>query len=58
MQAASRRLGEFLIERKVLSRDDLEHLLVREEAEGIALSKLLLAEGVVAEKDLVAAVGW
>jgi twitching motility protein PilT len=56
MQAASRRLGEFLIERKVLSRDDLEALLVREESEGVALSKLLLAEGVVAEKDLVAAV--
>ena len=56
MQAASRRLGEFLIERKVLSRDDLEALLVREEGEGIPLSKLLLAEGVVAEKDLVAAV--
>ncbi|MGH9151804.1 MAG: PilT/PilU family type 4a pilus ATPase [Acidimicrobiales bacterium] len=56
MQAASRRLGEFLIERKVLSRDDLEALLVREEAEGVALSKLLLGEGLVSEKDLVAAV--
>ena len=56
MQAASRRLGEFLIERKVLSRDDLEELLARESSEGVALSKLLLAEGLVAEKDLVAAV--
>ena len=56
MQAASRRLGEFLIERKVLSRDDLEALLLREENEGVALSKLLLAEGLVSEKDLVAAV--
>jgi twitching motility protein PilT len=56
MQAASRRLGEFLIDRKVLSRDQLEHLLEREISEGVALSKLLLGEGIVAEKDLVAAV--
>jgi twitching motility protein PilT len=56
MQAASRRLGEFLVERKVLSRDTLEHLLDRESNEGIPLSKLLLSEGLVGEKDLVAAV--
>ena len=56
MQAASRRLGEFLVERKVLSRDTLESLLGREETEGVALSKLLLTEGLVGEKDLVAAV--
>ena len=56
MQAASRRLGEFLIDRKVLSRDVLEELLARESSEGVALSKLLLGEGLVAEKDLVAAV--
>ncbi|HUP70119.1 MAG TPA: PilT/PilU family type 4a pilus ATPase [Acidimicrobiales bacterium] len=56
MQAASRRLGELLIERKVLSRDTLEELLGREATEGVPLSKLLLAEGVVGEKDLVAAV--
>jgi twitching motility protein PilT len=56
MQAASRRLGDFLVERKVLSRDTLEQLLDREEAEHIPLPKLLLSEGVVGEKDLVAAV--
>ncbi|MGH9177088.1 MAG: PilT/PilU family type 4a pilus ATPase [Acidimicrobiales bacterium] len=56
MQAASRRLGEFLIERKVLSRDQLELLLGREASDGVPLSKLLLGEGIVAEKDLVAAV--
>ncbi|MDQ1437103.1 MAG: twitching motility protein PilT [Acidimicrobiaceae bacterium] len=56
MQAASRRLGEFLVERKVLSRDTLEQLLDREATEGVPLSKLLLAEGLVGEKDLVAAV--
>jgi twitching motility protein PilT len=56
MQAASRRLGEFLVERKVLSRDVLEAMLERETHEGIPLSKLLINEGLVGEKDLVAAV--
>src|SRR5438132_1326318 len=56
MQAPSRRLGEFLVDRKVLSRDVLEHLLEREATEDIPLSKLLLSEGLVGEKDLVAAV--
>jgi twitching motility protein PilT len=56
MQAASRRLGDFLVDRKVLSRDTLEKLLDREESEGVPLSKLLLADGLVGEKDLVAAV--
>ncbi len=56
MQAASRRLGEFLVERKVLSRDGLEHMLEREANEGVPLSKILINEGVVGEKDLVAAV--
>ncbi|HET7488233.1 MAG TPA: PilT/PilU family type 4a pilus ATPase [Acidimicrobiales bacterium] len=56
MQPASRRLGEFLISRKVLARDQFEELILREQNEGVPLSKLLLAEGIVAEKDLVAAV--
>src|SRR5688500_5675092 len=56
MQAASRRLGEFLVERKVLSRDVLEQMLDREAHEGVPLSKLLINEGLVGEKDLVAAV--
>ena len=56
MQSASRRVGEFLVERKVLSRDALEDLLEREATCGEPLSKLLMAEGLVSEKDLVAAV--
>ncbi|HSH60176.1 MAG TPA: PilT/PilU family type 4a pilus ATPase [Acidimicrobiales bacterium] len=55
MQPSSRRLGEHLVERKVLSRDTLEELLVREAKEGIPFSKLLVAEELVGEKDLVAA---
>src|SRR5688500_16594139 len=56
MQAASRRLGEFLVERKVLARDALDELLEIERVEGTPLGKLVRARGLVAEKDLVAAV--
>jgi twitching motility protein PilT len=56
MEGASRRLGEFLVDRKVLSRDALEGLLEREAAEGTSISKLVLEEGLVSEKDLLAAV--
>jgi twitching motility protein PilT len=56
MLSPSRRLGEFLVDRKVLSRDDLEVMLDREEREGTPLPRLLAADGVVSEKDLMAAV--
>ena len=56
MQPSSRRLGEILVDRKVLSRDVLQQLLDREAAEGVPLAKLLVTEGGVGHKDLVAAV--
>ena len=56
MNPASRRLGEFLVERKVLSRDSLEDMLAREQAEEVPLPRLLISSGLVGEKDLVAAV--
>ena len=56
MNLASRRLGEFLVDRKVLSRDALEEMLAREEAEDVPLPRLLISSGLVGEKDLVAAV--
>jgi twitching motility protein PilT len=49
-------LGEFLVDRKVLSRDDMEAMLEREAREGVALARLLVAEKLVSEKDLVAGV--
>ncbi|TMK84886.1 MAG: PilT/PilU family type 4a pilus ATPase [Actinobacteria bacterium] len=55
---ASRRLGEFLVERKVLSRPKLEEVLEREEREGTSLARLLVSEHLVAEKDIVAAVAF
>jgi twitching motility protein PilT len=56
MVPTSRSIGEFLVSRKVLSRDALEEALIRETESGVALSKILSSEGVVAERDLVAAV--
>jgi twitching motility protein PilT len=54
--AASRRLGEILVDRRAISRDQLEELLNRELEEQQPLWNQLLAGGLVAEKDLVAAV--
>ena len=53
---SSRRLGELLVERKVLSREVLEVCLQREQAEQKPLPAILVGEGVVSEKDLVAAI--
>ena len=56
VMTSSRRLGELLVERKVLSREVLEACLQRETDEGKPLAVLLVSEGVVSEKDLVAAI--
>src|SRR5436190_4835476 len=56
MRISSRRLGEFLLARRVLSRDTLDELLAREEAEGIDLTALLLEGEVVSDQDLTAAI--
>jgi twitching motility protein PilT len=56
MQTASRKIGEFLVNRKVLSKDDLEYALRKEADSGVPLAKILGAEGLVGERDLVAAV--
>jgi twitching motility protein PilT len=56
MMVSSRVVGEFLVSRKVLSRDVLEEHLEREVETGIPLAKSLAAEGLVGERDLVAAV--
>jgi twitching motility protein PilT len=56
MQTASRKVGEFLIERKVLSKDTLEYAMAKEAETGVPLAKILSAEGLVSERDLVAAV--
>ena len=52
----SRRLGEFLVERKVLSREALEVCIQRETVEGRPLAAILIASGLVGEKDIVAAI--
>lgn len=56
MRISSRRLGEFLVARRVLSRDVLDELMAREAAEGVHLSNLLVLDEIVSEQDLMAAV--
>ena len=56
MQTASRKIGEFLVNRKVLTKDDLEYALRKEAESGVPLAKILATEGYVSERDLVAAV--
>ncbi len=51
----SRRFGEFLVERHVLSRDALEAALEEEAASGTGLPALLVERGAVSGKDLAAA---
>jgi twitching motility protein PilT len=53
---ASRRLGEFLLERRVLSRDVLDELLAAEASTGVHLSRLLVDAGLVSDKDLLAGI--
>src|SRR3546814_7003509 len=55
MRISSRRLGEFLVARRVLSRDTLEEMLAREPSGGLSFSDLLVREGVVGEVDITAA---
>ncbi|HET9075501.1 MAG TPA: PilT/PilU family type 4a pilus ATPase [Acidimicrobiales bacterium] len=56
MVPTSRAIGEFLVARKVLSRDVLEEALNRESDTGVPLTKILASDGLVAERDLMAAV--
>lgn len=56
MVPSSKAIGEFLVARKVLARDTLEQALRHEAETGVPLAKILSAEGMVAERDLVAAV--
>ncbi len=54
----SRRLGEFLVDRHVLSRDALEEALDEEARSGTALTALLVERGAVSGKDLAAALAY
>ncbi len=56
MRISSRRIGEFLVDRLVLSPDALEGLLDQEVREGRHLTRLLLDERLVSEDDLTAAI--
>ena len=53
----SRAVGDLLVNRKVLSRDLMEELLVREAQDGTPFVQLAVGEGLVSERDAVAAIG-
>jgi twitching motility protein PilT len=55
LASQARRFGETLVERHVLSRDDLERALQACEASGEPLPAALLRDGLVGSKDLTAA---
>ena len=56
LSSQARVLGEFLVERHVLSRDDLAIAMAESRRTGEALPGVLRAEGLVSEKDLTAAI--
>ncbi len=53
MTSTSRKLGELLVDRRLLSKDALELLLTREAQSGIPLAKLMVDEEYVREEDLL-----
>jgi twitching motility protein PilT len=55
LASQARRFGETLVDRHVLSRDDLERALEASEAAGEPLPAALLRDGLVGSKDLTAA---
>jgi twitching motility protein PilT len=55
LASQARRFGETLVDRHVLSRDDLERALQTSEANGEPLPAALLRDGLVGSKDLTAA---
>jgi twitching motility protein PilT len=53
MNTASRKLGELLVDRRLLSKDVLETLLDKEATTGVPIAKLLIDGGHVREEDLL-----
>jgi twitching motility protein PilT len=56
LASQARRLGETLVDRHVLSRDDLEHALDEANTTGEPLPAVLMRRGLVGSKDLTAAI--
>ncbi|MGQ0825758.1 MAG: PilT/PilU family type 4a pilus ATPase [Actinomycetota bacterium] len=55
LASQARRFGETLVERHVLSRDDLEHAITEAQTSGRQLAHVLMERGLVGSKDLTAA---
>ena len=53
MNSASRKLGELLVDRHLVSKDVLEHLLAQEHETGVPVARLMVDDGHVREEDLL-----
>ncbi len=53
MNSASRKLGELLVDRHLLSKDVLETVLAKEQTTGTPMAKILTDDGLVREEDLL-----
>ncbi len=53
MNSASRKLGELLVDRHLVSKDVLEHLLAQERETGVPVARLMVDDGHVREEDLL-----
>lgn len=53
MSSASRKLGELLVDQRLLSKDDLEVALAAESEQGIPFARILTEQGLVREEDLL-----
>ena len=53
MSTASRKLGELLVDQRLLSKDDLEAALATEASTGMPMARILTDEGLVREEDLL-----
>src|SRR5580700_8116076 len=52
MQISWRQVGEFLVNSGVLTRDQVDEALQRQETTGVSFEKIVLAEGLVSEHQL------
>ena len=53
MNSASRKLGELLVDRHLVSKDVLEQLLAQEQETGVPVARLMVDDGHVREEDLL-----
>ena len=56
MQISWRQVGEFLVNGGVLTRDQVDEALQRQETSGVSFEKIVLTDGLVSEHQLTAVI--